>query len=407
MVNQRRSANQPSMSMTAVEVAEALDVSKRTVYAYASRGLLGTHRGPGLEALYDRSAVERLAQRSLARKGHAAVAAGALRWGEPVLQTALTELVQDGPRYRGVLATSLTEHSFERVARFFWSGTMPSASVFARAQIPKMTRGRSSELLHDALLRVLLSMDLPRHVQTDEAEWLSGEKIVSAFVATATGAVHESESIATSLSYDRRVSRAHNLERALLVNLALILMLDHELNASTFAARTVAGVDASLVHCIAAGVCALAGPRHGSGCDRIELMLHDDVPANGVAKKLREQVMHAPAEGFYSPPCYPHGDPRAAAILARLSKGPFAKRFPKALAYCRAGAHLGLGTPSVDLALVALSEALAMPRGMASALFAIARTVGFVGHVLEQRKAGPIRPRAGYRDAQKHVSRDA
>jgi citrate synthase len=59
----------------------------------------------------------------------------------------------------------------------------------------------------------------------------------------------------------------------------------------------------------------------------------------------------------------------------------------------------GFGGPSIDVGLVAVARALALPTGSATALFAVARTAGWVAHSLEQYEAGFLmRPRAQYRE---------
>ena len=59
----------------------------------------------------------------------------------------------------------------------------------------------------------------------------------------------------------------------------------------------------------------------------------------------------------------------------------------------------GFGGPSIDVGLVAVARALALPVGSATALFAVGRTVGWVAHSLEQYQAGYLlRPRARYRE---------
>ena len=108
MVDQRRFENQPSQFLEAKPAAKLLGVELRTLYAYASRGLVRSVRGArGLKRLYAVEDLERLKIRSGARAGHGAVAAGALRWGEPVFDSAITQITPRGPSYRGRLATEL------------------------------------------------------------------------------------------------------------------------------------------------------------------------------------------------------------------------------------------------------------------------------------------------------------
>ena len=79
-----------------------------TLYAYVSRGLLRSVAVPGTRAKrYLRADVERLRARSGARSGHAPAAAGALRWGAPVIDTSISAISAEGPLYRGRAAVDL------------------------------------------------------------------------------------------------------------------------------------------------------------------------------------------------------------------------------------------------------------------------------------------------------------
>ncbi|MGH7436127.1 MAG: helix-turn-helix domain-containing protein, partial [Polyangiaceae bacterium] len=113
------------------EAAALLGVKRETLYAYASRGLLRSEPaspGEGRRRLYHREDLERLKARHDARAGHGPVAAGALRWGEPVLASALTAIDARGPRYRGHVATELAAAtSFEAVAELLWTGALPAS----------------------------------------------------------------------------------------------------------------------------------------------------------------------------------------------------------------------------------------------------------------------------------------
>src|SRR4051812_25702802 len=91
----------PSELLSASAAAKLLDVKVDTLYSYVSRGLIRAVAGERhRERRYLRSGLERLRTRAEARKGHTAVAAGALRWGEPVLDSSITEIREDGPSYR-------------------------------------------------------------------------------------------------------------------------------------------------------------------------------------------------------------------------------------------------------------------------------------------------------------------
>src|SRR5262249_6752637 len=108
-VDQRGIDNQRSAFLTATEASALLDVKLATIYAYAARGLLRpVPAGRGRARLYPRSELELLRAGHDARSGHGPVAAAAMRFGEPVLESALTAIDEDGFRYRGHAVRELT-----------------------------------------------------------------------------------------------------------------------------------------------------------------------------------------------------------------------------------------------------------------------------------------------------------
>src|SRR6187431_3739057 len=124
-------ADRESAWLSSREASQRLGVKLATLYAYASRGLISSVPGEGQRARrYAEDDVERLRTRHAARSGHGPVAAGALRFGEPVLETSISDVGPDGPRYRGQPAIELcrTGVSFERVAELLWSGNLPDTA---------------------------------------------------------------------------------------------------------------------------------------------------------------------------------------------------------------------------------------------------------------------------------------
>src|ERR1700679_2135757 len=133
-VDQRGFDNQVDHLVEASAAAALLGVKRATLYAYASRGLVKSVPGEARrERLYIRADLERLKARHDARSGHGPVAAGALRWGEPVLESSVTGIDDRGPRYRGALATEIVEAgaTFEEVAELLWTGTRPATARWA------------------------------------------------------------------------------------------------------------------------------------------------------------------------------------------------------------------------------------------------------------------------------------
>src|SRR5262245_8656524 len=138
MVDQRRIDDQRWVD--AATAARFLGIQVRSLYAYVSRGQVRSVPGArGRPRMYSYADLERLRTRRDARAGHGAVAAGALRWGEPVLDSAITAITPRGPAYRGRLAIDLAAAGapFENVAELLWSGYLPGDRIaWPRAAIP-------------------------------------------------------------------------------------------------------------------------------------------------------------------------------------------------------------------------------------------------------------------------------
>ena len=119
--------NQPD-ELGAGEAARLLGVKLPTLYAYVSRGLLRSLPArSGRARRYLRSDVEALRERGPSVRA----AAGALRWGEPILESSITAMTPAGPAYRGRLASELARDgtSFEAAAELLWTGAFPAGPV--------------------------------------------------------------------------------------------------------------------------------------------------------------------------------------------------------------------------------------------------------------------------------------
>lgn len=175
-----------------------------------------------------------------------------------------------------------------------------------------------------------------------------------------------------------------------LVRRALVLLADHELNASTFAARVAASTGASLSAAALAGLSALSGPLHGGVGARVKRLA-----AAAIREGPRQMVAARPAHWTPPPgfghPLYPEGDPRARALLKSF-------RIPEPLQALREAVEDATGARgNVDFALEALVQALRLPDDAPFVLFAVARSAGWLAHAREQARDGAlIRPRARY-----------
>ncbi|MEO8112901.1 MAG: citrate/2-methylcitrate synthase, partial [Phenylobacterium sp.] len=175
-----------------------------------------------------------------------------------------------------------------------------------------------------------------------------------------------------------------------LIRRVLVLLADHELNASAFAARVAASTGASLSAAALAGLATLSGPRHGGATAAVRTFAAEAQqlgPRPAIANRLVED-RGLPGFGHM---LYPGEDPRAASLLARFTLTPELAELRQAVE-----AVTGLA-PNVDFALVAISESLRLPKDAPFALFAVARCAGWIAHAIEQGQSDAlIRPRARY-----------
>ena len=182
--------------------------------------------------------------------------------------------------------------------------------------------------------------------------------------------------------------------------IAMILHAEHELNASTFTARVVAGTNSDLHSAIVAAICALKGPLHGGANQAAMQMFEEFGSPDGVAEGIRARLeAKQPVYGF-GHPLYRAMDPRAP-ILRRLSERSADESEPNFLeiaiaAEREAREQKGLW-PNVDLYSGVLYHQLGIPTDLFIPLFVMARVVGQAAHVLEQHAGGKIiRPSSEY-----------
>jgi citrate synthase len=393
---------QPPSSLAAADAAALLGVKPQTLYAYASRGLV-RRVGAGKRRRYLLEDLERLQLKQRARAGHGPVAAAALSFGEPVLDTRITGIDRRGPLYRGKPAVDLAVEgtSFEAVAELLWTGELPaSRPVWQRASPLAAHVARCASLAELWLAFPGLSGARNLRALGAESELGQGRLLIGQLAELlveprARAGAHGIAELAA------RAARAPKLQARAALDLALVLLADHELNASSFAARVAASTGASLPASLMAALCTLSGPRHGGACDRVEALLDEaaalDEPRDVIERRLRR----GDAVPGFGHPLYPEGDPRAAPLLGRVQllagqNRVVERRLTATFAIAELMRQQGL-PPTIDFALVALTRSLGMRPGSAALLFALGRSAGWIAHVLEQRQSdGVLRPRARY-----------
>lgn len=373
-------------TLTAQQAAARLGVSRQTLYAYVSRGLLRAHgTDDPRQRRYDAEAVSRLAAQRRRGRRPKDVAKATLDWGLPVLESGLT-LIRDGQLfYRGQDAVALAETAtLEDVAALLWD--LPAA--FGPVPPPVAMSGAAAD---DPLLTgfaVQTQDDPTASWQTDPTRLALG---CGALVRILAACVTGRRGSAAPVHLDLAQAWTLDAAGADLVRRALVLCADHELNASGFTARCVASTGASLRAAVIGGLAALSGGLHGGMTGRIETLWRGLEPGQTLTG-LRAHLTSGQTLPGFGHPLYPDGDIRAAALLARIIPSS-----PETGAFVSAARDLTGQTPNIDFALVALRRHLRLPEGAAFGLFALGRSAGWIAHALEQRRTGQlIRPRAIY-----------
>jgi citrate synthase len=401
-----------SRYLTAREAAETLDVSVATIYAYVSRGLIRSEPA-GLNQrarLYVAEDVQKLLEQKAYRHDPAKAANTAMQWGMPILESGLTLIDETCLYYRGLDVIQLaTTSTIEQVAALLWTGNLTNdASIFAvHSPVDKYLHTlQSLESNHSDLpflqkLQMALALatvddvaayDLDTQFSRPEQV---GARILQLVTSMLTGNQETNIPIARILQH---TWCREDTQTELLFNATLILCADHELNTSAFTARVVASADANLYLVVTAGLAALQGFKHGGNTILFEDLFHEIEAGRSVHQVIATRLRRGEQIPGFAHRLYPNGDPRSA-FLFNLTE----QFYPNTPAVQLARTIVAVmeeitgRKPNLEFALVTLARTLNLPENSALALFALGRTVGWIGHAIEQYNTGQmIRPRATY-----------
>ena len=387
--------------LTAAEAASRLGISPATLYAYVSRGQIrsvpaddGSRRHQ-----YAAADVEAHRLRREQKRSPAVVAESVLDWGIPVLESAIT-LIKDGRLYyRGNDALTLAlESSLEEVAGLIWTGRLDGRHfTHPITKLPQEWGGNDNLTTTEYFQLLLLfgaSSDPAAYDLRPESVINSGARIINLFAYALSAVSPATIGIAAALQEGWHLP----LEARKLLNAALVLCADHELNVSAFTARCIASAGSPPYAVVQGGLAALQGTRHGGHTERVEALMREVGCPEDAHAVLAARLRRGDSLPGFGHPLYPDGDPRAR-LLLKLVQEHWSTTLAWGLASSTATAAADLLDlqPTIDFALVTIARALDLLPGSPLALFALGRTVGWIGHALEQYAAGNlIRPRARY-----------
>lgn len=395
--------------LSAKEAAEALGVSLATLYSYVSRGLIRSEIADEAKRVrrYRLEDIQKLQMRQEQRRNPAKVVESALHWGAPLLESALTLIADNRLYYRGHDALHLAaNYTIEEVAALMWAGDL-AAEIPGLSNPPAIVTSAHLQAVSQQLAELPLvekfQAGLPLAAIDDLAAYdlrpaavtQTGARILHLLTALAINESLGEGSIAQKLQ--QRWVRG-DPQAAHLINTALILCADHELNVSSFTARCVASAGATPYQAVMAGLAALQGVKHGRNTERVEAFLREAGSPEGVRLAVAGRLKRGEALPGFGHPLYPAGDPRGKALF-ELAAATYPESPVTALAHEVRQGVLSLidEHPNVDFGLVITAWTLNLPPGASMALFALGRTVGWVGHAIEHYQLDRIiRPRARY-----------
>lgn len=377
--------------ISAAEAAARLGVKRETLYAYVSRGLLESRRLDGKTSTFDPAEVDALRQRRNRPKP------GRL---DTAIVSSLTEVRDHAIRVRGhdLVELARDRTPYETVASLLWTGTLAptpgwernDAVADAAAAVQAALPAPASLIDRIRANVVAASAADPLRRDVRRAGVLrAAAPLVAAMVDGLPGAAPRGP-LAARL-WPALARSAPTLGWASALNAALVLLADHDLAASTLAARIAASTRADPYSVVLAGLGVFAGAAHGGASGPVHELLQvaaTDHAGPVVAERLATGE-HLAGFGHF---LYPDGDPRAIALL-ELVRG--ACDDERRLATCEqvldlARTHIGV-EPNVDFAIAALTFCAGMPRDAGEAIFAIARTAGWIAHALEELDEQPLR----------------
>jgi len=337
------------------------------------------------------------------------------------VESSITAITPEGLFYRGVpLDECIERATFEEVAFLLWHGARPSTNelgsfrkTYARAWVLPPNAVSAVQALPldveplaalQAVVPLLAHSDPERVEQTAEGQAARAIRILAQVPAT-LACRHWGTPVAR---LDPATSLAAQVLRALgskpmpprVADAALILFADHELAASTFAARIAAAALSSAYDGLAAALAVLRGPLHGGSIADAAATLRRLVAARELGPAIDGLLAERRRIAGFGHSVYRGGDPRAPhfrRLAEQIATGEARQWIETAVELERRVEREHGLYANVDLYAAAFMHAADLKDNAMVTLFAVARTAGWLAHIIEQQENNRlIRPRARY-----------
>lgn len=396
-----------SPRLTAPQAAARLGVKVETLYAYVSRGRL-TRTRTAEGSFFDPLEIEEFARAHGSRtRAHPPASTGAPLM---VLDTDIALIEDDELYFRGRPAVDLARaHGFEAVVGWLLGGRLVDAEAFAldddalaavRRLVAALPASASLLHRHEVAVLALASSDPLRDDPAVDNLVRTGIRTIAGAAAAATECGPSRDDDAAHPTIAERLAAGWTppsaaMHLAPILDAALVLLVDHDLAVSTLAARAAASARASGYAVVTAGLGALDSPLHGRASLAAARLITAVVTGTPAAEALAEAVATGdrgvPGFGQF---LYRGIDPRAAALLERLRDEPVAEAVVAAVDALRLEVATRLRRfPNIDLALGAVIAAFDLRPDAGTALFAIARSAGWIVHAVDEYGQRPLRLR--------------
>lgn len=329
--------------------------------------------------------------------------------------------------YRGYDIADLAEHSsYEETAFLLLNGELPTSDELdsfrgelEQREIPARAADIIDRSARDAapmdMLRTAVSTLSFGEAETGKVDQASGRRTATRLIAqlpTLVARYHRRRQGLEPIEPDASLGYAENFlamlhgeapdERSTRAfDIAMILHADHELNASTFTARVVAGTDADLTAAVVAAIAALGGPLHGGANEAAMAMFERFGSAERAPAEVHGMFERKEKLFGFGHPLYRAYDPRALILKTISEDFSHDGGEPDWYAITEAAERTVIEEkglfPNVDLYSGSVYRYLGVPTELFTPLFAASRVVGWSAHILEQHADNRIiRPSSEY-----------